>query len=80
MAYFVVRVFALSGTHDVAALQGRCDVPCWRSLGGAEVKSLYRLYALTPTMFIMLRQIAELQEVPVSTIVREDVESYLAKG
>ena len=44
------------------------------------MKSLYRLYALTPTMFIMLRQIAEFQEVPVSTIVREAVEGYLAKG
>ena len=109
MAYFVVRVFALSGAHDVAALRGRCNVPCWRSLGGAEVKTRSRLYArrakrfaqgcaikrkilpqhdaplriavsLPPSMFVMLQQIAKFQEVPVSTIVREAVESYLAKG
>jgi Ribbon-helix-helix domain len=36
--------------------------------------------SLTPSMFVMLQQIAKFQEVPVSTIVREAVESYLAKG
>ena len=36
--------------------------------------------ALPPSLFAMLRQIAEFQEVPVSTIVREAVEGYLAKG
>ena len=36
--------------------------------------------SLLPATFAVLRQIAEFQEVPVSTIVREAVESYLAKG